>query len=107
MTLYCAVGLDSQKAHNICANGKVSATINRSKRDLLDLQGISIGGIASVMTEPPEMRMVGNRLLGRYPHLVKFMAGTNVVPWSGMLFVKIVPKVVSILDYREHFGTCT
>lgn len=104
LTLYCAVGLDSQKAHNIRANGKVSATINRSKRDWLDLQGISIGGIASVVTEPTEMRMIANRMLGRFPHLVKFIEGTNALPWSGMLFVKIVPKVVSILDYREHFG---
>lgn len=104
LTVYCAVGLDSQKAHNIRANGKVSATINRTKRDWSDLQGISLGGNASVLTEPAEMRTAADRLLGRYPHLAKFIKGTNALPWSGMLFIKIEPTVVSILDYRERFG---
>lgn len=104
LTIYCAVGLDSQKAHNIRANGKVSATINRPKRDWQDLQGISIGGIASALTDQAEMRVTADRLLGRYPHLAKYIKGTNVLPWSGMLFVKIVPKVISVLDYRERFG---
>lgn len=104
LTIYLAIGLDSQNAHNIRANDKVSATINRPKRDWHDLQGISFAGIATVLTEPAQMRIAADRLLGRFPHLVKFINGTNTVPWSGMLFIKIVPVVVSILDYRKRFG---
>lgn len=104
LILYCAVGLDSQKAHNIRANGKVSATINRTKRNWNELQGLSMGGIASLVADEAEMRLVGARLLGRFPHLRQFIKGTATLPWSGMLFVKIVPKVISVLDYRTRFG---
>lgn len=104
LILYCAVGLDSQKAHNVRANSKVSATINRSKRAWDELQGLSIGGIASVVTDEAEMRLAGTRLLARFPHLRQFIKGTAALPWSGMLFVKIVPKVIAILDYRKRFG---
>ena len=104
LVLYCAVGLDSQKAHNIRANGKVSATINRPKRDWHDLQGLSIGGTARILSLEAEMRIVAERLLRRFPHLRQFIRGTDVLPWSGMLFIEIVPKVISILDYRKRFG---
>lgn len=107
LTLYCAVGLDSQKAHNIRANGKVSATINRTRREWRDLQGISIGGIATVLADVAQMRTTADRLLGRYPHLSQYIKGTGALPWSGMLFIKIVPQVISILDYRERFGHTT
>lgn len=104
LTLYCAVGLDSQKAHNIRANGKVSATINRTKRNWDEVQGVSIGGIASVVVDEAEMRLAAERLIARFPHLRQFIAGTAALPWSGMLFVKVDPKVISILDYRQRFG---
>lgn len=102
--LYCAIGLDSQKAHNIRANNKVSATINRPKRDWRDLQGVSIGGTARIVDDPQQMRMVAERLLSRYPHIRQFIQGTDSLPWAGMLFIEIVPAVVSILDYRKRFG---
>lgn len=104
LILYCAVGLDSQKAHNIRANPRVSATINRRKRDWHDLQGLSIGGTAHIVTIEAEMRAAADRLLRIYPHLRQFIPGTDSLPWAGMLFVEIVPKVISILDYRKHFG---
>jgi general stress protein 26 len=104
LTLYCAVGLDSQKAHNIRANGKVSATINRPKRDWNDLQGLSIGGTATIVAAEAQMRIVADRLLRRFPHLRQFIRGTDSLPWSGMLFIEIVPKVITILDYRKRFG---
>lgn len=104
LLLYCAVGLDSQKAHNIRANPRVSAAINRPKRDWHDLQGLSIGGTARILTLEPEMRVAAERLLRRFPHLRQFIGGTDLMPWAGMLFIEIVPKVISILDYRKRFG---
>lgn len=104
LTLYCAVGLDSQKAHNLRANNKVSATINRSKRGWQDLQGVSLGGTARILADQAEMRQVAERLLLRHPHLRQFIQGTNTVPWAGMLFIEIVPRVISVLDYRKRFG---
>lgn len=104
LVLYCAVGLDSQKAHNIRANPKVSATINRPKRDWHDLQGLSFGGSARILTSEDEMRLAADRLLRRFPHLRQYIRGTATMPWTGMLFVEIVPKVISVLDYRKRFG---
>lgn len=104
LILYCAVGLDSQKAHNIRTNGKVSATINRPERDWHDLQGLSIGGTARILAIEAEMRDAADRLLRRFPHLRQFIRGTDAVPWTGMLFIAITPIVISILDYRKRFG---
>lgn len=104
LLLYCAVGLDSQKAHNIRANANVSASINRTKRDWHDLQGLSFGGTARILTVEAEMRVASERLLRRFPHLRQFIGGTDSMPWAGMLFVEIVPKVISVLDYRKRFG---
>ncbi len=104
LNLYCAIGLDSQKAHNIRANNKVSATVNRPRRDWRDLQGVSIGGTARIVDDPQQMRMVAERMLWRYPHIRQFIQGTDSLPWEGMLFIEIVPAVVSILDYRKRFG---
>ncbi len=104
LMLYCAVGLDSQKAHNIRANDKVSATINRPRRGWRDLQGVSLAGTARIIADPAQMRLVADRLLGRYPHLRQYIKGTDSLPWSGMLFLEIDPTVFSILDYRERFG---
>jgi nitroimidazol reductase NimA-like FMN-containing flavoprotein (pyridoxamine 5'-phosphate oxidase superfamily) len=104
LTIYCAVGLDSQKAHNIRANDKVSATINRPKRAWRDLQGVSLGGTARILADQTQMRLAADRLLWRFPHLRQYIQGTNSLPWSGMLFVEIVPEFISILDYRERFG---
>jgi nitroimidazol reductase NimA-like FMN-containing flavoprotein (pyridoxamine 5'-phosphate oxidase superfamily) len=104
LVLFCAVGLDSQKAHNIRTNAKVSATINRTKRDWHDLQGLSFGGTARILTSEAEMRVVAERLLRRFPHLRQFIHGTDTLPWTGMLFVEIAPKIMSILDYRKRFG---
>lgn len=104
LTLYCAVGLDSQKAHNIRANGKVSATINRPKRTWSELQGLSLAGSARILSAEAEMRLAADRLLRRFPHLRQYIRGTDVLPWAGMLFVEIAPKVISVLDYRKRFG---
>lgn len=104
LTLYCAVGLDSQKAHNIRANDKVSAVINRPKRGWRELQGVSLTGTARILADQAHMRLAADRLLWRHPHLRQYIAGTDSLPWSGMLFVEIVPKFISILDYRERFG---
>ncbi|MES2759933.1 MAG: pyridoxamine 5'-phosphate oxidase family protein [Pseudomonadota bacterium] len=104
LSLYCAVGLDSQKAHNIRANGKVSATINRPKRTWSELQGLSLAGSARIISAEAEMRLAADRLLWRFPHLRKYIRGTDSLPWAGMLFVEIAPKVISVLDYRKRFG---
>ncbi|MDQ2987532.1 MAG: pyridoxamine 5'-phosphate oxidase family protein [Pseudomonadota bacterium] len=102
--IYCAFGLDSQKAHNIRLNPKVSGTINRPNRDWHELQGLSFGGSARILTVEAEMRVASERLLRRFPHLRQFIRGTEAVPWAGMLFIEIAPKVISILDYRKRFG---
>lgn len=104
LRIHCAIGLDSQKAHNLRANDKVSATIIRPRRDWRELQGLSLGGNAHILTDTYDMRIVAERLLLRYPHLRQFIEGTHALPWEGMLFIEIVPLVVSILDYRQRFG---
>ncbi|MYM75362.1 pyridoxamine 5'-phosphate oxidase family protein, partial [Duganella sp. FT134W] len=46
LTLYAGIGLNSQKAHNIRQNDKVSATITPPYADWRHIRGLSLAGTA-------------------------------------------------------------
>lgn len=104
LTLYVGIGLDSQKAHNIRQNNKVSLTINAEYDDWNHIQGLSMGAIAEIVSDAEEMAHASACMLKRFPQLKTVMAGTTSLPWAGAIFIKISPIVISILDYRQGFG---
>lgn len=104
LTLYIGVGLDSQKARNIRLNNRVSLTITPAYQDWNHIKGLSMGAIAKIVNDPEEMRHAAERMLKRFPQLKTLMTGTTAVPWTGGLFVKISPQVISLLDYTQGFG---
>jgi len=69
LTLYVGIGKESQKAHNIHANHKVSLTINSDYKDWNQIKGISIGGVAEVLTEPKEVQHAIDCMIRRFPQL--------------------------------------
>jgi nitroimidazol reductase NimA-like FMN-containing flavoprotein (pyridoxamine 5'-phosphate oxidase superfamily) len=104
LTIYAAVGLDSQKAHNIRDNPRVSLTINCAYSDWNHIRGLSIGARAEIIDDPVEMKHASTCLLRRFPQVQKLMEGTGLLPWAGVVFIRVTPEVISILDYKKAFG---
>lgn len=104
LTLYIGIGIDGQKAHNIRQNNKVSATVTPPYRDWQHIKGLSLGGIAEFIRDPDELAHASERMLIRFPQIKTTMAGTDALPWAGAVFVRVVPQVISLLDYEQGFG---
>lgn len=103
LTLYAGIGLDSQKAHNIRQNDRVSATVTPPYGDWLQIRGLSLAGRAAIVSGADETAHAADLMLFRFPQLRQLMhAGAGM--WPGAVFVRIVPSLVSLLDYRLGFG---
>jgi general stress protein 26 len=101
MTLYIGVGKDSQKVQNIRQNNKVSLTINTDYDDWSHIKGLSMSGLAEIVSDPEQIRQAGDCMLKRFPQLADW-ASTDQA--KEILFLKIEPQIVSVLDYEKGFG---
>lgn len=101
LDIYFGCSEDSQKARNISRNGKVSLTINLPYADWGEIRGISAGGHAAHLADPSEIENAGRLLLRKFPQgIAEYASG----PHLGVAFFKVVPNVISVLDYRKGFG---
>lgn len=90
----------SQKVQNIMQNDKVSLTITKPYTKWEEIEGLSIGGHAHVVTDPDEARHVGELILERYPEVADVMDSGP----SDAVVVRIDPVVICLLDYAKGFG---
>jgi general stress protein 26 len=97
LTLYFGCEKTAQKVKNIKRNGKVSLTIDRDYRDWNQIKGLSMAADAEVLTDRDEARRVAALLSKKFPQW-------GAVPPDDVRFVKVVPKVISVLDYTQGFG---
>src|SRR5215207_9357451 len=101
LEIYFGCSEESQKAGNISRNSKVSLTINLPYANWGEIRGISAGGHADRLTDPQEIERAGQLLLQKFPQgIAEYASGALM----GVAFFKVVPKVISILDYRKGFG---
>lgn len=104
LDVYAAIGLGSQKAHNIQHNDKVSATVNLDYEDWRQIRGISLAGNAELVHGTDAIALAANCLLQKFPMAKDFSQGCGTLPWQGLLFLRVRPTVISLLDYRLGFG---
>jgi general stress protein 26 len=97
LTLYFGCEKRAQKVKNIKRCGKVSLTIDRDYRDWNRIRGLSMAADAEVLTDGDEVRQAAALLAKKFPQW-------GTVPPDDVRFVKVVPKVISILDYAQGFG---
>ena len=100
LRLYFATALASQKARNIVMCDKVSDTITRPYDRWGEIEGLSLGGHASEVTDPDELRAAHTLLMARFPETVE--VEPEMMGEIGVF--RIDPSVISLLDYTKGFG---
>lgn len=97
---YIFIARDSQKAKNIARDNRVSATIGSDARRPLDIRGLSLGGTAVIVDDRAEIAHARTLFLKRHPEL-RVLPDPNP---AEVAMVRIVPEVVSVVDYSKGFG---
>lgn len=112
--LYCFVARNSQKHANIQRDPRVSIAIGSDAPRPLDIEGLSLAGMASVVTDQTEVDYVGRLRLKRYPEygvpppaVSHEGAAARIAarPASdGAVLLRVEPEIFSLLDYSRGFG---
>ncbi|TCS39400.1 nitroimidazol reductase NimA-like FMN-containing flavoprotein (pyridoxamine 5'-phosphate oxidase superfamily) [Paucimonas lemoignei] len=101
LNVYVGIGRTSQKVQNIRQNNKVSLTINNDYKDWSQIRGVSIGGVAEILSDPQDIQRAIACLIARFPQAMEW---AETGQQDQVAFLKISPQVVSILDYSKGFG---
>jgi general stress protein 26 len=100
-TLFVATGAHAQKVLNIRANQRVSLAIHNGGADWGQLQGLSMAATAEVMSSRADMQHVARMLKKKFPSLEPISDPERDRGWA---FLRIVPHVISVIDYTKGFG---
>jgi PPOX class probable F420-dependent enzyme len=100
LVLYFACDRNSQKVRNLRRSPKVSLTINKDTADWNKITGLSMGATAKILERPADTR----RALSLLSRKFKDMKDLSAEDLAQTAFVRVQPKVVSMLDYRRGFG---
>ncbi len=103
LTIYAVVGRTGQKFANITRDPRVSIAIAKDYPEPVEIKGLSMAARAVAVADPAEIGRATQLLFERYPEYKTFMAALQP-DVSDMVFLRIVPEVVSILDYSKGFG---
>lgn len=100
LDLYFCCDRVSQKVRNLRRSDKVSLTIDHDTKNFASIKGLSMGARAHVLTKPREATRAFELLARRFPPIRKLSAKDL----ADTAFVKVTPKVISVLDYSKGFG---
>ena len=100
ITIYFGTSADSQKARNIERDNRVSLTIDRPYDSWPQIESLSMGALASLVTDRDEQAKVIKLLMEKFPQISEHMPENE----SLIAFIRIDPIVVSLLDYSKGFG---
>ena len=100
LTIYFLCSPQSQKAANLARDGRVSLTIDHDVSDPMTITGLSMAALAQPVTDQSEVAKAMNVLGTRYPEYMSLP-----MPKSEEIAVyRVMPKVISVLDYSKGFG---
>ena len=104
LTLWFLCGLESQKAGNIAHDNRVSITIDHDTPDIMSITGLSMAARAHRVNDRAEAEKVLRMLPLKYPDAPPSMAQMKMPTPEQVALFRIVPEVVSVLDYTKGFG---
>lgn len=102
--LYAAIAIDSGKAHDISHDNRVAVTVNLPYASWAAIQGLAIDGHAAFVSDTDELAAVASLLHRKQPAFAKLIADPTQLPWPGMLFLRITPQALALLDYTKGVG---
>jgi hypothetical protein len=100
LTIYFLCGRQSQKAQNIARDNRVSLTIDHDVSDPMAITGLSMAAVAGPVRDPAEVSKATGLLMMRYP---EYAAYPTPKP-DEILIMKVLPKLISVLDYSKVFA---
>jgi PPOX class probable F420-dependent enzyme len=100
LTIYFACDRNSQKARNLRRSPKVSLTISKDWAGWTKIRGLSMGATARILDRPADTERAYTLLARKFTG----MKGLSAEDLAETVFVRVQPKVVSMLDYRRGFG---
>ncbi len=100
LTLYFACDRGSQKLRNLRHSPKVSLTISKDWAGWTKIRGLSMGATAKILDRPADTRLAHTLLSRKF----RGMKGLSAEDLAATVFVRVQPKVISMLDYRRGFG---
>lgn len=104
LTLFVATGAHAQKVLNIRADQRVSLAIHNGGADWSRLQGLSMAATAGVIDSRADIQHVARLVKKKFPSLEPFSDPERDRGWA---FLRIVPHVISVIDYTKGFGHTT
>jgi len=104
LKLWFLCGLQSQKAHNLARDNRVSITIDHDTPDLLSITGLSMAARAHRVTDRAEAEKVIRMLPLKYPDAPPSTAQMKMPTPEEVALFRVVPEVVSVLDYTKGFA---
>lgn len=100
LAIFMGTSSESAKAKNLTRNNKVSLTITRPYDTWAEIEAISLGGRAILITDAKEAGPVVELMMRKFPQIPDFFP-TEV---AELALFRIDPIVISLLDYRKGFG---
>jgi PPOX class probable F420-dependent enzyme len=100
LELYFCCDRASQKVRNLRRSPKVSLTVDRDYKDFRRIKGLSMGATARVLTKPADIQRTFVLLARKFPP----MRTLSAQDLAETAFVRVTPKVISVLDYSKGFG---
>jgi nitroimidazol reductase NimA-like FMN-containing flavoprotein (pyridoxamine 5'-phosphate oxidase superfamily) len=102
MEIYFMCAKDSQKAHNLARDNRVALTIDHDTPNPMAIHGLSMAARAVPVTDKATlMKVLLEFLPKKYPEYGPMMSQADM---SQMVAFRLVPKVISVLDYSKGFG---
>ena len=100
LDLYFCCDRVSQKVRNLRRSDKVSLTIDHDTRNWVHIKGLSMRARARVLSKPGEVTRAFELIARKFPEMRKI----SKEDLADTAFVKVTPKVISVLDYSKGFG---
>jgi len=96
----------SSKARNIARDNRISIAISPTYEDVADGCGISLAGYAEPVTDEATSKECTRLLFEKMPELanITYNDGEPIFPDPNITKYRIIPTVISILDFTKGFG---
>ena len=104
LTLWFLCGLESQKARNLAHDNRVSITIDHDTPDIMSITGLSMAARAYRVSDRTEAEKVIAMLPLKYPDAPPITAQMQMPAPEDVALFRVVPEVISVLDYTKGFA---